>query len=171
MSVKNVKLPVFAFSTLFLCGILAAAESDMHVTDIAFGAMVRQWRRPVFALLARITGQPTSAETLAQSTFAAAYAEISRLGVAHGFERRLLRIATGVAIDFLRRSPAKSFPALDALSPEQRALVILAEVEKYPNSDLQYIFSLSAASLDRHLTEVRAALSANLQTGSSLTVA
>jgi DNA-directed RNA polymerase specialized sigma24 family protein len=133
--------------------------------------MVQHWKRPVFALLARITGQPDAAQTLAQRTFADAQAEISRLRNGDDFERCLIRIATETAIEFLYRSPARVFPALDALAPEKRALLVLAYVENRPTSDLCYIFSVSAASLEARLTEARAALTSGLPAGQALTAA
>ena len=100
----------------------------------AFNRIVERYQGQVYNVAARITGNRTSAEDVAQETFTSAYRSIRRF---RGGSLRawLTRIASNLSIDAIRssrRRPEESLdehllnpsfqPASDAESPEQRAL-------------------------------------------------
>ena len=100
----------------------------------AFNRIVERYQGRVYNVAARITGNRTSAEDVAQETFTSAYRSIRRF---RGGSLRawLTRIASNLSIDAIRssrRRPEESLdehllnpsfqPASDAESPEQRAL-------------------------------------------------
>ena len=100
----------------------------------AFNRIVEHYEGLVYNVAARITGNRTSAEDVAQETFTSAYRSIRRF---RGGSLRawLTRIASNLSIDAIRssrRRPEESLdehllnpafqPASDAESPEQRVL-------------------------------------------------
>ena len=94
---------------------------------VAFGALVRYYQRPVFALLSRIllaTGRRDLVEDLAQETFVRALRAIATFGDdgRNQLSSWLLTIATRVALDALKRRviPTQPLGELDDILPGPR---------------------------------------------------
>lgn len=70
----------------------------------SFAALVERYRRPVFALIARIAGDRADAEELAQDCFLKAYRALGSFRGSCAFSTWLFRIAYNTAVSGVRRS-------------------------------------------------------------------
>jgi RNA polymerase sigma-70 factor, ECF subfamily len=70
----------------------------------AFEQIVRRYQRPVISLIARMTGDHTLAEDLAQETFVKAFRSLAAFDTTRRLSSWLFRIAHNTAIDAMRRS-------------------------------------------------------------------
>ena len=70
----------------------------------AFEQIVRRYQRPIISLIARMTGDRTLAEDLAQETFVKAYRNLAAFDATRRLSSWLFRIAHNTAVDALRRS-------------------------------------------------------------------
>lgn len=70
----------------------------------AFEQIVGRYQRPVISLIARITGDRTQAEDLAQETFVKAFRNLAAFDTTRRLSSWLFRIAHNTAIDAMRRS-------------------------------------------------------------------
>jgi RNA polymerase sigma-70 factor, ECF subfamily len=80
-------------------------------SQAAFEQIVRRYQRPVVSLIARMTGDRTLAEDLAQETFIRAFRSLAAFDTTRRLSSWLFRIAHNIAIDAMRRSrqqPASS---------------------------------------------------------------
>lgn len=73
-------------------------------SESAFEQIVRRYQRPVISLIARITGDRTAAEDLAQETFVKAHRSLGAFDATRRLSSWLFRIAHNTALDALRRS-------------------------------------------------------------------
>lgn len=165
----------------------------------AFNALVDLYQRQVYSLCLRMLGTREAAEDAAQEAFLSAY---RRLGDFRGgqFRSWLLRIATNVSIDELRRlkrhaatplerdiegetvtieaADPKAGPeelalgaelraslerALATLPPEQRAAVVLADVQGLTYEEVAGILGCSLGTVKSRIFRARERLRAFLQ--------
>lgn len=170
----------------------------------AFNGLVDLYQRQVYNLCFRMLGNREAAEDATQETFLSAY---RRLGDFRGgqFRSWLLRIATNISIDELRRlkrraaSPlerehegepvAVDLPdqapgpeeraleselravlerALALLPPEQRAAVVLADVQGLRYEEVAEALGCSVGTVKSRIFRARERLRAHLQTVRSL---
>src|SRR5687767_14404503 len=73
-------------------------------SESAFEQIVRRYQRPVIGLIARITGDRSLAEDLAQDAFLKAYRNLAAFDTTRRLSSWLFRIAHNTAIDSLRRA-------------------------------------------------------------------
>jgi RNA polymerase sigma-70 factor (ECF subfamily) len=70
----------------------------------AFEQIVRRYQRPVISLIARMTGDRSLAEDLAQETFVKAFRSLAAFDTTRRLSSWLFRIAHNTAIDAMRRA-------------------------------------------------------------------
>jgi RNA polymerase sigma factor (sigma-70 family) len=144
----------------------AAGDSD------AFESLFRQHQGDVFRWIVRIVRNTAIAEELTVETFWRMYRARARFDAKHGnLCGWMRRIATNVALDHLRRAkkevelpedlpePPKPIPAeqnqlrrsiysaMDRLSPNIRAAIILALVEEEPYEDIAKALGISLTAV------------------------
>ena len=141
----------------------------------AFEALFRQPQRAVFGWILRIVRNPLTAEELTVETFWRIYQARVRFDPAQGFEGWARRIATRVALDWLRMrrtesevsfevcaeaaAPAAADPAVTAeirrktalafgrLPPKLRIAATLAVIEEQPQKDVAAALGISVAAV------------------------
>ncbi|MGZ3715278.1 MAG: RNA polymerase sigma factor [Ktedonobacterales bacterium] len=136
----------------------------------AFEALFLQFERQVFGYLMRMTGDEQTARDLSQETFLRAWLHFAKLSTYDSPAAWLFRVATNLAISHLRRratlvgsaqllgdddSPARSDPAMHfveydlvqrtllALSPKQRATLVLREVYGFSCDEIARVLGCS----------------------------
>ena len=82
-------------------------------SEEAFHQIVERFQRPVFSLIARMVGDPATAEDLAQETFLKAFRRLATYDPERRFSSWLFKIAHNTALDALRR------PGLEPLSLDE----------------------------------------------------
>jgi RNA polymerase sigma-70 factor (ECF subfamily) len=141
----------------------------------AFEALFRQHQRAVFGWILRIVRNPLTAEELTVETFWRIYQARVRFDPAQGFEGWARRIATRVALDWLRMrrtesevsfevcaeaaAQAVTDPAVTAeirrktalafgrLPPKLRIAATLAVIEEQPQKDVAAALGISVAAV------------------------
>ena len=141
----------------------------------AFEALFRQHQRAVFGWILRIVRNPSTAEELTVETFWRIYQARVRFDPAQGFEGWARRIATRVALDWLRMrrtesevsfevcaeaaAQAVTDPAVTAeirrktalafgrLPPKLRIAATLAVIEEQPQKDVAAALGISVAAV------------------------
>jgi len=141
----------------------------------AFETLFRQHRRAVYGWILRIVRNPSTAEELTVETFWRIYQARVRFDPAQGFEGWARRIATRVALDWLRMrrtesevsfevcaeaaAPAAADPAVTAeirrktalafgrLPPKLRIAATLAVIEEQPQKDVAAALGISVAAV------------------------
>ena len=89
-------------------------EKSLEGDEAAFGFLLRKYQRRVYSLVYRMVYHREDAEDLTQETFVKAHSYLRSYNPSYPFDRWLLRIATNLSIDFLRRRRLKTVP-LDPL--------------------------------------------------------
>lgn len=150
---------------------LAAAPACTSMDSDRFAAFYERSARPLWAYLARVSGNPALADDLLQESF------LRFLGADHpqdgevSARRYLFRIATNLLRDHWRRPRAASLedipeecfrspdhsagcdsramlgPALKAMRPRERQLLWLAYAEGYSHREIAEITGLASASI------------------------
>ena len=124
-------------------------------SQAAVEQIVRRYQRPVIRLIARIVGDPTLAEDLAQETFVKAFRSLAAFDPARRLSSWLFRIAHNTAIDATRRARVPVVP-LDAAGPGAAAEPMAAAA---PDPVEQRTLGTAlAAALRRVRPEYRAAV-------------
>ncbi len=158
----------------------------------AFRALVERYRQPVFACLWRMLGARAErglVEDLAQETFTKVHASLPRY-CADGpalLKTWILTIATRVALNELRRAPARTRPiddardglpavppadqalalivreALEHMTPDHRAILILREYHELDYQEIAEALDIDIGTVRSRLSRARAALKAALE--------
>ena len=141
----------------------------------AFEALFRQHQRTVYGWILRIVRNPATAEELTVESFWRIHRARARFDPAQGFEGWARRIATRVALDWLRMrrtesevsfevcaeaaAPAAADPAVTAeirrktalafgrLPPKLRIAATLAVIEEQPQKDVAAALGISVAAV------------------------
>ncbi len=157
----------------------------------AFAELVRRYQRLVFAVSYRLLGDPDLADDVVQETFVRAFVSLERFR-GTTLRAWLLRIAHNAALDQLRASTRRrTVPlehaseqvafdvpesgieqaglraaleaALAALPVEQRAVVVLADVEGLPYEEIAQALGLPLGTVKSRLARARVRLRTLLQ--------
>ena len=137
----------------------------------AFEALFRLHQRAVYRWVVRIVRNPAAAEDLTVETLWRIYKAHARFDSARGFEPWARRIATRVALDWLRTqrpedalpddlaNPRAADPGVSAeirrkttlafgrLPPKLRVAAVLAVVEELPHKDVAEALGISVAAV------------------------
>jgi RNA polymerase sigma-70 factor, ECF subfamily len=105
---------------------VAAADADLvrgslEGLERAFEELVSRYERPVRSLIARIVGDPSRAEELAQDTFVKAFQHLHSYDPGRKFSTWIFAIAHHAAIDEQRRTHLR-VESLDQEAPRPRQL-------------------------------------------------
>jgi RNA polymerase sigma factor (sigma-70 family) len=150
-------------------------EGSAETCEAAFEALFHRHQRVVYGWILRIVRNPSAAEDLTIETFWRIYRAHARLDPARGFEAWARRIATRVALDWLRAQrpesgmPAEFFAEVPAppagdpgvsadirhktalafgrLQPGLRIAAILAVVEERPHKEVAESLGISVAAV------------------------
>ena len=153
----------------------------------AFDHLVTRWSRRVTSLAWTITGSGDAAEEVAQETFVRAFETLRRFREGSAFGPWILRIATNLSIDHLRRT--KRFDSIEtaversgsridapdvraessetarriaraiaALPEMQRIVAQLFLVEEYDHAEIAAMTGLAPGTVRSHLSIARARL-------------
>jgi len=163
--------------------------------ESAWRALVERYQRPVFALLSRMlspVARRDLVEDLAQETFLRAFRALASFDRAASgrLSSWLLTIATRLALDELRRRrvPAEALQpvhfqaaapagpdrrllaagltrAVEALSPDHRAVILLREVHGLDYEEIAAALAISVGTVRSRLSRARAELRAALPEG------
>ena len=157
-------------------GETAAAESRMDRD--AFAGFYERTARPLWAYLARVSGDPALADDLVQESFVRMLCSPTPLdGEVHA-KRYLFRVATNLLRDYWRRPKASSIedvpegvfasesacgadaqmmlaPRLAQLAPRERQLLWLAHAEGYSHKEIAEIMGLRSPSIRLMLFRAR----------------
>ena len=173
-----------------------AIERSRRGDRDAFDALVAQWSRRVTSLAWTLTGSADAAEEIAQETFVRAWQTLSRFRSGSPFGPWLLRIATNLSIDHVRRvrrfdpidtieatSPANQSPetravlsqaaaraarAIAALPEMQRVVAQLYLIEEYDHAEIAAMTGLTQGTIRSHLSIARSKLREELRKGGML---
>ena len=143
--------------------------------ETAFEALFRQHQRAVYSWILRIVRNPATAEDLTIEAFWRIHQAMGRFESTRGFEPWARRIATRIAIDWLRTdrrestvaddflasvpTPATSDPAIAAeirtrvahafsrLPPKLSAAAVLAVIEGIPYKEIAAALEISVAAV------------------------
>ncbi len=156
----------------------------------AYDALVRRHQDRVYRHLLYMTGSREDALELAQEAFIRAWEALPAWRPQAQFRTWLLRIASNGALDALRRRKVVAFAALDEdydapseapgpeaqlaasqelraldaallkLTPEQREIVLLREVEGLSYDELAALLEIDPGTVKSRLARARAALAA-----------
>lgn len=159
----------------------------------AFGALVRRHQDRIYRHLLHLTGSREEALELAQEVFIKAWEALPGWRPQAQFHTWLYRIASNVALDLLRRRKVVQFVALEEghdtaadapgpeaslqakqgmramdaalarLSPEQREIILLREVEGLSYDELAASLRIDEGTVKSRLARARAALAAIYQ--------
>jgi RNA polymerase sigma-70 factor (ECF subfamily) len=154
-----------------LCAAETAFDRSPHMDSDAFAAFYLRSSRPLWAYLARVSGDPALADDLMQESYLRFLCATLRLDGEIAARRYLFKIATNLLHDFWRRprqasieelpeaffvaadamaqseSRAQLGPALRQLRPRDRQLLWLAHAEGYSHREIAEVTGLAAASV------------------------
>lgn len=166
---------------------LAIAGSPMDSEE--FAAFYERSARPLWAYLARTSGDPALADDLMQESFVRFLCAASPADGEVEARRYLFRIGTNLLRDHWRKPKASSIedvgeavfavtsceagldsqallmPALGKLKPRERQLVWLAHAEEYSHKEIAEITGLGSASIRLLLFRARRKLAGLLRDG------
>lgn len=152
-------------------GGVAAAAAAMPMDSDRFAAFYDRTARPLWAYLARVSGNPTLADDLLQESFCRFLCADHPNDGEVSARRYLFRIATNLLRDHWRRPKAASIedipeerfhtrdhsaacdskamlgPALKSMRPRERQLLWLAYAEGYSHREIAEITGLASASI------------------------
>jgi RNA polymerase sigma-70 factor (ECF subfamily) len=150
----------------------------------AFEPLVKPYRSPLLGLAYRLTRDPEEAREVAQEALLRAFRSLARYDVSRSFRNWLFQIAANEARDRLRerareraalrdaaeRAPAAADPEaghdrrelraglmrlLGALSPREREVVVLRDLEELDIRETSRVLGCSAVAVRVHLSKAR----------------
>jgi RNA polymerase sigma-70 factor, ECF subfamily len=156
----------------------------------AFEVLVRRYQLPIIRLCIGMLGDPQAAEDAAQDVFFSAWRSLGRFRGDAQFSTWLFRVATNQCLRDIRRRPAQAaqlpedLPAAEAgtphaqveaaeavaavsaavarLSPEQRAALLLREVEGLSYDQIAEVLGVSMAAVKSRIYHARVELARDL---------
>jgi RNA polymerase sigma-70 factor, ECF subfamily len=164
------------------------ARAESRMDRDAFAGFYERTARPLWAYLARVSGDPALADDLVQESFVRMLgAETPMDGELHA-KRYLFRIATNLLKDYWRRPKASSIedmpegafakesshgtdaqmmlePRLLQLRPRERQLLWLAHAEGYSHKEIAEILGVRSPSVRLMLFRARHRLAELLKDG------
>lgn len=157
----------------------------------AFDELVTLHRGRLVRMLYQMVRNPDDAVDLAQETFVRAWRGVRGFDGRHAFTTWLHRIATNAAIDFMRRQSRRPLPVelqedalpaprapqpmdeahihrriesvLFSLPPEQRAVLVLREMEEYSYEEIARLVGCSQGTVMSRLFHARRKMQAELK--------
>lgn len=160
-----------AGGTPALCAAEQARDAEPQMDSEAFAAFYGRSARPLWAYLARVSGDPALADDLMQESYVRFLCATLREDGEVAARRYLFKIATNLLHDFWRRPRAASIeelpescfvaanalaqsesraelgPALKQMRARDRQLLWLAYAEGYSHREIAAITGLAAASV------------------------
>lgn len=154
-----------------LCAAPVARDAGLQMDSEAFAAFYGRSARPLWAYLARVSGDPSLADDLMQESYVRFLCATLREDGEIAARRYLFKIATNLLRDFWRRPRASSIeelpetcfmaadmtaqsesraalgPALKQLRPRDRQLLWLAHAEGYSHREIAEVTGLAAGSV------------------------
>lgn len=170
-----------------LCPAESTREAGPQMDSEAFAAFYGRSARPLWAYLARVSGDPALADDLAQEAYVRFLCATLRDDGEIAARRYLFKIATNLLHDFWRRPQATSIedvpetffvaadamaqsesraelgPALRQMRPRDRQLLWLAYAEGYSHREIAQVTGLAAASVRLLLFRARRKMARLLQ--------
>jgi RNA polymerase sigma-70 factor (ECF subfamily) len=164
------------------------ARAESRMDRDAFAGFYERTARPLWAYLARVSGDPALADDLVQESFVRMLGAAAPMdGEVHA-KRYLFRIATNLLKDYWRRPKASSIddlpesafaaasgegmdaqmmlePRLLQLRPRERQLLWLAHAEGYSHKEIAEIMGLRSPSIRLMLFRARHKLAELLKDG------
>lgn len=162
-----------------LCVAESARDAGPQMDSEAFAAFYGRSARPLWAYLARVSGDPALADDLMQESYVRFLCATLRDDGEVAARRYLFKIATNLLHDFWRRprvasieelpeaffvapdataqseSRAELGPALKQMRPRDRQLLWLAYAEGYSHREIAQVTGLAAASVKLLLFRAR----------------
>jgi RNA polymerase sigma-70 factor, ECF subfamily len=122
-----------------------AKAGDRH----AFDALVRRYRKRIFALALHISGSESDADDIVQDVFVRAYSALDRFQGRSEFFTWLYRLAINLALDARRTRARRSESSIDDADPRiERAVEVDAPGDPRRAAELRETYARALAALD-----------------------
>jgi RNA polymerase sigma-70 factor (ECF subfamily) len=166
-----------------------AAATELPMDNDAFAGFYERSARPLWAYLARVSGDPALADDLMQESFVRFLCASTPTDGDVSARRYLFRIATNLLRDHWRRPSQSSIedlpeglfasmdgasgmaaqamlgPAMARMRPRERQLLWLAHAEGYSHKEIAEVTGLGSASVRLLLFRARRKIAGLLQNG------
>ena len=121
----------------------------------AFEALIEPYADATYRLCLRMMGNEQDAADMAQEAFLRAWRSLSSYKGQSRFSTWLYRVTSNVCLDELRRDLAE---AISQLGSEQRAALILRDVQGLPYEEIAQILDLNLNTVKSRISRARGAL-------------
>jgi RNA polymerase sigma-70 factor (ECF subfamily) len=167
----------------------ADAEAGLPMDSLAFTAFYERVARPLWAYLARASGDPALADDLMQESFVRFLCADFKAEDEVSGRRYLFRIGTNLLKDHWRRKPATSIEdtpelvfasqtgtdqmdseallagAMEKMKPKERQMLWLAYAEGYSHKEIAEVMGVGSASVRLLLFRARRKIAGHLAVG------